>query len=179
MAAFEEGSARTATPGRLIIALFFVLFGAGGLVLLPFMTRTSPGDEGWYTQPWLMPTLTLALLTVCAVAHTIRILDRRAQSTGTVGGELWMWLRAAEFFLWYVAYILLLGWVGYGLSTLLFIAGLSIRVGLRRPRWLLAALGVTIAMTLLFRLGLKIWVPAADLYDLMPKDVRNFLQRYF
>ena len=40
-------------------------------------------------------------------------------------------------------------------------------------------LGVTVAMTLLFRLGLQIWVPSADLYEVMPKDVRNFLQRYF
>ena len=90
-----------------------------------------------------------------------------------------MWLRSAEFFFWYVAYIWLLGVVGYGISTFLFVAGLGFRVGLRRPKWLLAALGATLAMTLLFRLGLEIWVPPAVLYDALPKSIGIFLQLYF
>ena len=179
MSAFEEETSESKAPGRLIVALFFLILGAMGLALLPANTGKSPGDEGWFTQPWLMPTLTLGLLTLAALFHTLSVWRARTVAEGGVAGELWIWLRAAEFFLWYVLYILMLGWVGYGLSTFLFIAGLGIRVGLRQPKWILAALGVTVAMTLLFRLGLQIWVPSADLYEVMPKDVRNFLQRYF
>jgi len=179
MSAFEDETAESQSPGRLIVAVFFLLFGAGGLALLPAYTGTSPGDEGWFTQPWLMPAMTLTLLTGAALVHTLRMWrDRRTASTGRLVGELWMWLRAGEVFFWYVRYIWLLGVVGYGLSTFIFIAGLGVRVGLRQPRWILAALVVTIAMTLLFRLGLKIWVPAADLYEILPSGIRNFMQQF-
>lgn len=181
MSAFDDETAESQSPGRLIVAVFFLLFGAVGLALLPAHTGTSPGDEGWFTQPWLMPGLTLTLLTVAALIHTLRLWrDRRHAPAGNTGlaGELWMWLRAGEFFFWYVLYIWLLGVLGYGLSTFVFIAGLGIRVGLRRPRWILAAFVVTIAMTLLFRLGLKIWVPAADLYEILPPGIRTFMQQF-
>lgn len=181
MSAFEEETVESQSPGRLVVAVFFLLFGAGGLALLPDFTRTSPGDEGWFTQPWLMPALALTLLTVAALIHTLRLWRaHQPASAGNagLGGELWMWLRASEFFLWYVLYIWMLGVLGYGLSTFVFIAGLGFRAGLRQPRWILAALGITIAMTLLFRLGLKIWVPAADLYEILPAGIRNFMQQY-
>lgn len=184
MSAFEEDTVQEGTPGRLILALFFLAFGGSGLALMPYQTGTSPGDEGWFTQPWLMPLLTLALLTVVSLIHTLtvwrKIENIKASNTGgALTGELWMWLKTAEFFFWYVAYILLLGFVGYGLSTFLFVAGLGFRVGLRQPKWLLAALGATLAMVLLFRFGLEIWVPPAALYELLPKGLGVFLQRYF
>ena len=184
MSAFEEETAQDSAPGRMILALFFLVFGAGGLALMPFQTRTSPGDEGWFTQPWLMPLLTLTLLTAISLIYTVRLWRDRENfrinlAGGAMVGELWMWLRSAEFFFWYVAYIWLLGVVGYGISTFLFVAGLGFRVGLRRPKWLLAALGATLAMTLLFRLGLEIWVPPAALYDALPKSIGIFLQLYF
>lgn len=181
MSAFEEETVESQSPGRLVVAIFFLLFGAGGLALLPTFTGTSPGDEGWFTQPWLMPSLALTLLTVAALIHTLRLWrDRKPTSANCAGlpGELWMWLRAGEFFLWYVLYIWLLGVLGYGLSTFVFVAGLGLRMGLRQPRWIIAALAVTVAMTLLFRLGLKIWVPAADLYEILPSGIRNFMQQY-
>lgn len=183
MSAFEEETAESPSPGRLVVAVFFLLFGACGLALLPAFTGTSPGNEGWFTQPWLMPSLALTLLTVAALIHTLQVWrDRRAvpaDGQETLPRELWVWLRAAEFFVWYVAYIWLLGVLGYSLSTFVFIAGLGMRVGLRQPRWILAALGMTVAMTLLFRLGLKIWVPAADIYEFLPKGLRNVVQLYF
>ena len=184
MSAFEEETAQDSAPGRMILALFFLVFGAGGLALMPFQTRLAPGDEGWFTQPWLMPLLTLALLTAVSLIYTVRIWRDRentlASNTGkALAGELWMWLRSAEFFFWYVAYIWLLGVVGYGISTFIFVADLGFRIGLRHPKWLLAALGATIAMTLLFRLGLEIWVPPAALYDILPRSIGNFLQLYF
>ncbi|MXY38252.1 MAG: hypothetical protein F4027_06560 [Rhodospirillaceae bacterium] len=184
MSAFDEDTAQEGVPGRAVVALFFFVFGAGGLALMPLQTGTSPGDEGWFTQPWLMPLLTLGLLTAVSLLFVVKLWRdgefSRSKTTGAaLAGEAWVWLRSAEFFAWYVAYIVLLGLIGYGLSTFLFVACLGLRVGLRQPQWLLAALGATLAMVLLFRLGLEIWVPPADLYDLLPKSVAVFLQRYF
>ena len=184
MSAFDEESAQEGVPGRAVVALLFLVFGAGGLALMPFQTGTSPGAEGWFTQPWLMPLLTLGLLSAVSLIYVVIFWRSgefaRSKMTGTaLAGEVWIWLKSAEFFAWYVAYIVLLGVIGYGLSTFLFVACLGLRVGLRQPKWLLAALGATLAMVLLFRLGLEIWVPPADLYDLLPKTVAVFLQRYF
>ena len=184
MSAFEEDTVQDDVPGRMIVALFFLVFGSAGLALMPYQTGTSPGDEGWFTQPWLMPLLTLGLLTAVSLIYTVRLWRNRKNSNaalagGALAGELWMWLRSAEFFLWYVAYIVALGVVGYGFSTFVFIAGLGFRIGLRQPKWLLAALAATLGMTLLFRLGLEIWVPPADLYNILPKSVGVFLQRFF
>ena len=184
MSAFDEDTAQEGVPGRTVVALFFFVFGAGGLALMPYQTGTSPGDEGWFTQPWLMPLLTLGLLTAVSLLFVVKLwregeFSRAKTSGAALAGEAWVWLRSAEFFGWYVAYIVLLGLIGYGLSTFLFVACLGLRVGLRQPKWLLAALGATLAMVLLFRLGLEIWVPPADLYDLLPKSVAVFLQRYF
>ncbi len=184
MTASEEDAAGGAAAGRAVVALFFLMLGAAGLALMPFQTRSSPGDEGWFTQPWLMPLLALILLFAVSLFYTVnlwrdRINAEAPEGGGTLAGELWAWLRTAEFFLWYVAYIQLLGLIGYGLSTFIFIAGLGFRIGLRGPKWLLAALAATLAMTLLFRLGLKIWVPPAALYELLPSGAGAFLQRYF
>lgn len=184
MSTFEEETAQDSLPGRPLLALFFAVFGVGGLALLPFQTRIAPGDEGWFTQPWLMPLLTLGLLGAVSLIYVVTLwrngeFAREKMSGAALAGEAWIWLKSAEFFAWYVAYILLLGLIGYGFSTFLFIACLSLRVGLRQPKWLLAALGATLAMVLLFRFGLEIWVPPADLYDMLPKSVAVFLQRYF
>lgn len=184
MSAFEEETAQEGVPGRAVVALFFLVFGVGGLALMPYQTGTSPGDEGWFTQPWLMPLLTLGLLSAVSLIYVVKLWRSGEFATAKISGnaltgEAWIWLKSAEFFVWYVAYIALLGYIGYGLSTFLFVACLGLRVGLRTTKWLLAALGATLAMTLLFRLGLEIWVPPADLYDLLPKSVAVFLQRYF
>ena len=184
MSAFDEETAQEGVPGRAVVALFFLVLGAGGLALIPDQTGASPGDEGWFTQPWLMPLLTLGLLGAASLLYVVALwrngeFAREKMSGAALAGEAWIWLKSAEFFAWYVAYIVLLGLIGYSFSTFLFVACLSLRVGLRQPKWLLAALGITLAMTLLFRLGLEIWVPPADLYDLLPKSVGVFLQRYF
>ncbi len=184
MSAFDEETVQEGVPGRAVVALVFLVFGTGGLALMPYQTGTSPGDEGWFTQPWLMPLLTLGLLSAVSLIYVVTLwrsgeFTRARMTGGALAGEVWIWLKSAEFFAWYVAYIVLLGLVGYGISTFLFVSCLGLRVGLRQPRWLLAALGATLAMVLLFRLGLEIWVPPADLYELLPKSVAVFLQRYF
>ena len=69
--------------------------------------------------------------------------------------------------------------VGYFLSSLMFIIGLSLRVGLRSRKWMLAGLLFAIALIAMFRWALGVWVPPATLYDLFPKDIRIFLMRNF
>ncbi len=69
--------------------------------------------------------------------------------------------------------------LGYAPSTLVFVLGLLWRVGLRSPLWMLAGVAVPVALTLIFRVGLGVWMPAPELYDLAPEGLRALLIRYF
>lgn len=165
-------------------ALMF-LFGAGFLLLIPVATSPGPDGQGWWTQPFFMPTLSLLLVAIPATylffQYVLKVRNNQElrPTSQSVWAELLQWFKPLEFFVYYVLYILLLGQVGYFLSSLMFIIGLSIRVGLRSRGWMLGGLLFAIALIAMFRWALGVWVPPAELYDLFPKDIRIFLMRNF
>jgi hypothetical protein len=169
----------------LALTAVFAAVSFGLLLLLPVATRSGPASAGWWTQPWLMPGIALGLLAAANAISLWRALaDLRASPPrpDEIGGALSAmrgWLRPLEFFVYFFAYILALGRAGYFLSTLVFIQFLLWRTGLRSPRWIVAGLGAALAMTVVFRWGLGIWVPTADLYGLLPDAPRKFLTTWF
>ncbi len=172
-------------PATGIFYSLMLLFAVGGLLLLPIATSSGPSKQGWWTQPIFMPALTLSIIVVPALILCWRHFrsmranpDLRPGSRAT-RVELWQWLKPVEFFVYYVLYIWLLSLIGYFLSSLIFILLLSWRVGLRSKTWMLIALLFAITLVALFRWGLGVWVPQADLYELFPKDMRIFLMKNF
>lgn len=165
-------------------ALMF-LIGVGLLLLIPVATSPGPADQGWWTQPSFMPTLSLLLVALPATylffQYLLKLRKNQAlRPTGQdIRAELLQWFKPVEYFVYYVLYIWLLGMVGYFLSSLIFIIGLSIRVGLRSRTWMLSGLLFAIALIAMFRWALGVWVPPAALYDLFPKDIRIFLMGNF
>jgi hypothetical protein len=109
-------------------------------------------------------------------------LRRRAASEAEVAearSEIVGWFRPVEYFLYFLCYLQALAYLGYFLSTALFIQWLLYRSGLRTNRWRIAGLLAALALTAVFRWGLGIWVPTAELYDLFPDAVRKLLTRWF
>ncbi|MEZ4608488.1 MAG: tripartite tricarboxylate transporter TctB family protein [Deinococcales bacterium] len=163
------------------------VFSALLLILMPLATKRAPKNQGWWTEPALMPSLALALMALASVYLLIQGMyqlrkfppDQFVGSRSALLKELFQWLRPLEFFLYFIIYIWLLGLVGYFLSSFIFIAGLCFRVGLRNLRWLGVALLISLALIALFRWGLKVWIPPADLYELFPRPIRIFLMRNF
>ena len=51
--------------------------------------------------------------------------------------------------------------------------------GPAQPGWMLAGVGLVLALLAIFRIGLGVWMPAPDLYDRAPEMVRTLLIRYF
>lgn len=94
-------------------------------------------------------------------------------------GELLHWLRPLEFALYFVVYAASIPWLGYLLSTILFMPLMGLRTGIRSRTGLclLAVLGAGIV--LVFKTGLEVRMPPGALYDLFPPAVRNFLIRNF
>jgi len=94
-------------------------------------------------------------------------------------GELLRWLRPLEFALYFVAYAASIPWLGYLLSTALFMPLLGLRAGIRSLSGLGLLAGLGVGIVLVFKTGLEVRMPPGALYDLFPPQVRNFLIRNF
>jgi hypothetical protein len=155
------------------------------LLLLPVQTRSGPASSGWWTQPWLMPGIALSALFVANMVSLISDIVRLRrdppgeQEKAEAWSEVLGWFRPLEFFAYFLGYLASLAYLGYFLSTALFIQFILYRVKLRTARWRLLGLLAALALTMIFRWGLGIWVPNAELYDLFPDAVRKFLTRWF
>jgi len=171
-------------PGTGIFLGFMAVVSITLLLLTPFATKPGPSNQGWWTQPALMPTFSLILFAAAAnylfLQHlwTVRK-NGLQQERSAVLKELTQWVLPLEYFVYYLIYIWLLGLVGYFLSSAIFAIGVSLRVGLRSGRWVLTAILFALALTALFRWGLHIWFPKVALFELFPKEPRIFLSRNF
>ena len=169
----------------LALTSVFTVVSAALLFLLPVQTRSGPDTAGWWTQPWLMPTILLSILLLANVVSLlkdiagIRKRPATAEETNDAKFEILGWFRPLEFFVYFLAYLWSLAYVGYFLSTAVFIQFLLYRVNLRSTHWRVMGLLAALALTAIFRWGLGIWVPTAELYDLFPDVARKFLTRWF
>lgn len=169
---------------QLALTAIFTAVSGGLLYMLPFETRSGPDNAGWWTQPWLMPAIALTGLFIANAislardAVALRHKPAKPEERQTAWAEMRGWFRPLEYFAYFLVYLKSLAHLGYFLSTALFIQFLLYRVGLRTARWRIYGLLAAIALTAIFRWGLGIWVPTADLYDLFPDAVRKFLTRW-
>ena len=104
---------------------------------------------------------------------------RQRNPFATLAGELLRWLRPLEFALYFVAYAASIPWLGYLLSTAIFMPLLGLRTGIRSPSGLGLLAGLGIGIVLVFKTGLEVRMPPGALYDLFPPQMRNFLIRNF
>lgn len=179
-----ESTIKKPIPGTGVFYGIMAVISVVLLLLLPVETEPGPADQGWWTQPILMPAISLVFFAITAVYLFIQhILTSRKHGTWheseVVKAELFQWVQPLEFFVYYVIYIYLLGIVGYFLSSFIFAVGVGMRVGLRSRRWVWAMLAFTLAITALFRWGLSIWFPSAALFELLPGGLRIFFARNF
>jgi hypothetical protein len=165
------------------LTLVFATVSFALFLLLPWQTRPGPENSGWWTQPSLMPGIALGVLALANLESLRRAyLQARHSSAADRAAariEIWGWFRPIEFFVYFLIYLFSLKYLGYFLSTALFIQFLLWRSKLRSMKWRLAGLGAALVMTIIFRWGLGIWVPTAELYDVFPDAARKFLTRWF
>lgn len=88
-------------------------------------------------------------------------------------------MRPLEYLAYFSIHLFALQHLGYFPATLIFILGLLVRSGLRSPRWLLVGTLTSVALVLIFRVGLGVWMPAPAVYDLFPNAMRMALIRWF
>ncbi|MFZ1816036.1 MAG: tripartite tricarboxylate transporter TctB family protein [Rhizobiaceae bacterium] len=106
----------------------------------------------------------------------------RRNATGRgerVLSEIGFWAVSAEYAVWFMVYVLVVPRLGYLPTTLIFCLLLTLRVGYRRTRTLLASLLVGVATVLVFKGFLSVKIPGGALYEQLPDALRNFMILYF
>ncbi len=167
------------------LTLIFTAISVALLSTLFIATRHGPATGGWWTRPALAPGVALVVLVLANLMTIARAWGHlrnapptraeRDEARARVAG----WLRPLEYLGYYAAYLLAIQHLGYLPSTLLFVQFLLWRVGLTEWRWILAGVAFVIGMVLVFRVGLGVWMPAPEFFELFPNAMRMALIRWF
>lgn len=171
----QELFKRDRRPGDLVFAYLFLIFAFFLLWKLP---TQAPWQDGvaLAAQPALWPTISVVGMVGFGLLHLLgsicspRILGRWR--------EVVFWLRSIEFGGWFIAYVLALPVIGYLLASLIFGITLTLRLGYRSARALIAAAALAIVTVVLFRGLLHANVPAGAVYQYLPDGLRAFAQTY-
>ncbi len=145
------------------------------LAMLPW--QTTPGsmgqtamDGGWWAEPAVAPGVALGLTVVASsVAFLVARRDPlRPRRTLRLYGQILL-IAACM-----VGAVMLMRVLGFALSILGFAATVAVIGGFRGRKLAIVALGVTVAMVLMFRVGFSIWFPRPLLFKWI--ELPNALQ---
>ena len=167
-----------------------VLFATASFALALFLLVRLPDQTRWFNrvdlllQPRFWPSVVLGALTLFSGLYLMQSwLARKDPDSLDISlvpiGELLRWLRPLEFALYFVVYAASIPWLGYLLSTVLFMPLLGLRTGIRSLPGLCLLAGIGVGIVLVFKTGLEVRMPPGAVYDLFPPAVRNFLIRNF
>ena len=151
----------------------------------PYEGRAPRFGKVLFKAPWLMPLFFVVLLIPAAIFNlwnswTAARKKAKQQRPNLTLYELSYWARALEYVAYFIAYTLAVPYLGYLVTTLVFIPALAYRQGYRSARWMLIAVVCALAIVLVFRTGLQIKTPNTIwLYDFLPTSARAFMLTYF
>lgn len=167
---------RTRNPGELtfgVLFLGFALFLWWHLGAEARWLRRLP----WFQQPALWPSLAIYGMLGFAALNMVLVLFKAPSERER--REVWAWLRALEFAGWYVGYAWIVPVLGYLPASVLVMAALVWRLGLRTPGALAAAIAFGVGVVLVFKSALRVGIPGGQLYGLFPPEVQLFLSIWF
>jgi hypothetical protein len=151
------------------------------IALAPFATRSQPVGKAWYLAPinWPLFSLGIAALAGILLAWQFFAAWRAAPDrTAFRGNARWAFggmSRALEYSFYFCLYLLAVAWIGFSIATLIFLQFIVWRSGLRGLKWVLSTLCVTVAIVIIFRLGIGLWFPLSPLLKRFPAWVGNNL----
>lgn len=166
-------------PAEGLAALVFTGVALFLLVLAPVETQPQPADKGWYLAPVNWPVISLLLAVVSGAVLSWRFFAEygttadkalfRRQAFSAFDGLG----RALEYSFWFCLYMAGVSYLGFALATLAFMQLVIWRAGLRGAKWVLTAILITLAIVIIFRLGIGLWFPLAPIFKLLPAWVGN------
>ena len=162
-------------PGSL---LFAVLFLALSLFLLSNLgTETTWVERAkLFAQPAFWPAIALAGMAAFSLVHCLGVLlSHRDEGRWK---EALLWLRATEYVLWFMIYVLIVPPIGYLPATVVFVFFLCLRAGYRDLKSLGSAVLVAAVIVVFFKSFLKVKVPGGQIYEYLPDSLRTFMLTY-
>lgn len=140
-------------------------------------------DHGWYTQPYVAPLFGLGLLAFFSFMKLLLVIKPIEGEKGLIDnlveslGEYRVVLITAILFFFYVNIIT---FVGFAISTTLFVLSIVWLSRLLSPIWALNTLIAVALIILIFRVGVNIWIPDVVLYEkLFSEQTLWFMNKYF
>lgn len=167
----QHRAASAGLPGAAVFAAAFLLLSLFLLSQLTTETRFAAGGK-LFAQPRFWPTIGVAGMSLFGIFHFLKCWKER-QAGGPA--EAAVWLRALEYFAWFMAYVAAVPFTGYLLATILFTVLLAFRQGYGAIRQLAAAAALGVGIVLVFKTALAVKIPGGVLYDLLPAGLRNFM----
>lgn len=154
--------------------LFAAAFLIGSLILLSQLgAETKFSAKGqMFAQPRFWPAVGVIGMVVFGAAYLAETYRRRVPTSGV---EPLIWLRAVEYFVWFMAYVIAVPIIGYLAASICFTVLLALRLGYRSARHLGLAAGVGIAVVLVFKTGLSVKIPGGAVYEYLPDTLRNVM----
>ncbi|MBO6901202.1 MAG: hypothetical protein JJ864_07630 [Rhizobiaceae bacterium] len=159
-----------------------VLFAAALMLiaLAPFATRPPPAGRAWFLAPVNWPLLSLGLASIAGAILAWRFVTAWRADGGETFRRNALWAFGGfggtlEYSLYFCIYLIGVAWLGFTLATLIFMQVTIWRSGLRGRMWVGAGIAVTLAIVVVFRLGIGLWFPLAPLFKLFPAWVGNSL----
>lgn len=161
--------------GILTVALILLAF-------LPWEASWVETRRGWYTQPMFGTALGLIIVALFAAVRVIEALRQNLLQKPNPAEILAEFLSSYRVALFssalFFLYINTLSVLGFFLASLFFISTLLWLSRLLNRTWFIASLCTLIAMVLIFRVGVSIWMPDVWLYGLLPDSWSDFANQY-
>lgn len=170
-------------PGDLVFAVVFLIFAAFLLSHLGDQTKWVR-KAGLFAQPRFWPAVGVIGMTGFGAAQlwmTWRGWKTRpkSQRRPRERAEVLHWLRAFEYVVWFLAYVQIVGIIGYLLTTVVALPLMVWRMGYRTARWLWISAATGLGIVLLFKTFLQVKIPGGMVYEYLPDALRNFMIVYF
>ena len=150
------------------------------IALAPFATRPPPAGRAWFLAPVNWPLLSLGMASIAGAVLAWRFVAAWRADGGETFRRNALWAfggfgGALEYSLYFCIYLIGVAWLGFTIATLIFMQVTIWRSGLRGRVWVSTGIAVTLAIVVIFRLGIGLWFPLAPLFKLFPAWVGNSL----
>jgi hypothetical protein len=163
--------------GTLVVAL-------GLLALVPFATHGQPAGKAWFLSPRNLPIAGLALMILGGGLLTAQFF--RSLQTAEDRGAFWARARAGytgmgealQYCAIFCGYVVLLGYIGFFFSTLIFGQACLWRAGMRARRWAVSNLVFVLVVELVLRVAMGLWFPQAPVLQFTPDWLANSIGPY-
>ena len=167
------------------VSLFFAISGLCLIALAPWQVKWVGQARGWFTQPAFAPLMGLAVMTVFACARAVMHYRHDASSQYRaalhehVSAFIAVYRIPAIIAAFFMIYLSVISVIGFAPASLVFLLSVLWLTDLANRYWCIVTVIAVIALVVIFRVTLGLWLPDAALYEFLPAYWRDLANAYF